>query len=266
MDAENPSVSGNVPSSAPTIFLFGPQTTHFTEGGLLELRNSLVTNPCLKPLVDTIRELPSLWPVLQQVFKHLSRVPGAEQLYQLSQLIDNGTLPDTAALSNIQLIPLTVISQVVDFMCLNEGARSATFLAPPQADSGLGNVQGFCVGFLAAAAVACSRNKTEFLNYSSVALRLAVCIGAIVDLDGATFPNPLDRSSSFAVRWKTNLEQNYFEKILSSYSSVSNPGVSLHASLLSLFYSQKEVQLLGSTDVILQKERFVQISGILIVS
>ena len=216
-----PTVTGEASTTTPLVLFFGPQYTHFTEKRLLELQKFIVGNTDLNPLLVAIKELPSLWPSLQQACPHLVSIPGAEQLDQLCQIFETGTLPNVAGLNNILLTPLTLISQIVEFLRLGEKAESLAFPASYQADAELENVQGFCVGFLAAAAVACSRDKADFQHYSSVALRLAVCIGSTVDHDEGTFLNPLDRSSSIAVRWKTDLEQAYFGRTLSSYSSVS---------------------------------------------
>ena len=222
MDTEGPADNGDEPKTASSVLFFGPQTRHLTERSLLKLRNSILGNTDLDLLVDAVRELPSLWPTLIEGFSPLSRVSGTKQLYQLSQLIDTGTIPKITALNNILLAPLTVLSHIVAFLRLNEDSETAAFPAIGQETSGLVNVQGFCVGFLVAAAVASSRDKTEFLRHSVVALRLAVCVGAAVDLDEATICNSLDRSASFAVHWKTELEHNHFESTLSSYTSVSH--------------------------------------------
>lgn len=221
MAITRPTVNGDASMNAPLVLLFGPQSTHFTEERLLELRESIVGNTSLIFLVDAIRELPSLWPTLQQACAHLNKVPGAEQLNQLCRFFEVGTLPNVTGLNNILLAPLTVISQIVEFLRLDEEAVGTAFPNLFEEDSGLGDVQGFCVGFLVAAAVACSRDRTEFQHNSAIALRLAVCIGSIVDRDEGIFLNQLDRSCSFAVRWKTELEQAHFESTLSSYPSVS---------------------------------------------
>ena len=221
MAITSPSSNGHASTNGRLVLLFGPQSTHFTKDHLLELRKTIVGNTSLSPLTDAIRELPSLWPTLQQACPQLDRVRGAEQLDQLCRFFEIGTLPNVAVLNNILLAPLTVISQVVEFLRLDEDAESPMLQALFHADSGPGSVQGFCIGLLAATAVACSRDKTEFMHYSSIALRLAVCVGSIVDGDEETFSNPLDRSSSFAVRWKTGLEQAHFQNTLSSYSNVS---------------------------------------------
>ena len=219
MATKRPTVNGDASTTA-SLTLFGPQSTKFSESRLLEIRNFILANPSLIFLVDAAGELPSLGPTLEQAFPHLSKVPGAE-LDQLYQVLESGTLPDVRVLRNTMLAPLTVISQIVDFLCLDEEAYGTTSPAFFKTGSGLGNVQGFCVGFLAAAAVACSRDRTDFQRYSTVALHLAVCIGFIVDCDEETCPAPQDRSSSFAVCWKTDLEQAHFKRTLSSYPSVS---------------------------------------------
>ena len=221
MAITSPSFNGHASTNARLVLLFGPQSTHFTEDHLLELRKAIVGNTSLSPLTDAIRELPSLWPTIQKTCPHSDRVRGADQLDQLCRFFETGTLPNVAGLNNILLAPLTVISQVVEFLRLDEEAESSMLQALSLADSGPGSVQGFCIGLLAATAVVCSRDKTEFLHYSSIALRLAVCVGSIVDGDEETFSNPHDRSSSFAVRWKTGSEQAHFESTLSSFSNVS---------------------------------------------
>lgn len=52
----------------------------------------------------------------------------------------------------------------------------------------IGGIQGFCTGFLSAAAVACSNSDEDVCIFGAVVLRLAVCIGAYVDLDSRFFP------------------------------------------------------------------------------
>lgn len=177
----------------------------------------MLRNPNLNPLVDTLTELPSLWPTLQEAYTDLGRIQGAEQLQQLRSFPESGTFPNIKALNNIILAPLTVISHLSEYFCLAEEFHNPTSAAP----TGSLDVQGFCIGFLAAAAIAGSRNREELQKHSSTALRLAVCIGAIIDLDEATHSDPLERSSAYAIRWKTDSEQASLYEIMNSYPSVS---------------------------------------------
>ena len=211
----------DTPLTGPPLLLFGPQFPRLSQGRLSDLQTSIAGNPELDFLVDTIIELPSLWPALERACPDLSKIPGAEELEQLHSFLKSGALPNIKALNNILLAPLTVIAQVVEFLSRSREGEHATVPTSFQTEYRSGNVQGFCVGFLAAAAVACSRNKTEFQQLASIALRLAVCVGAIVDLGERTLLDPLDHSSSLSVRWTMDCEQAHFERILDRYSSVS---------------------------------------------
>ncbi len=124
------------------------------------------------------------------------------------------SLPDTSTIGNVVSVPLTVISQIVDFLRLGRKAGNATF-------SRFDNVQGFCIGFLTAAALAISKDEDEFRHFASVAIRLSVCIGSIIDLNEKSLHDPLNRSSSMAVRWKKLSGKEKFEQVLRDYPSVS---------------------------------------------
>lgn len=80
--------------------------------------------------------------------------------------------------------PLTVIIHVVqlfNYLLARHGPVHAydNFLASA---TPIG-AQGFCVGFLTAAAVSCASDEDTLVKLCSNALRLAFCIGAYVDLE-----------------------------------------------------------------------------------
>lgn len=227
--------------AASSLLLFGPLSSWPNQAYFSELQRSLQKDPELEFLVRLIEELPLLWPILQQI-SELSTITGAEQLDRLKDLLNPLTLPDSWAVGSVAAIPLTVICQIVEFLRLRRNASNATF-------PGVDNVQGFCIGFLAAAALASSRDEIEFRHFASVTVRLAVCIGSIVALNEESCQDPLDRSSSLAVRWKQDLDTEFFEKILRNY-----PTVSLHGSFQVLAFSlgslrtrskKKEGKILG---------------------
>lgn len=208
--------------TASSLLLFGPQSSRFTQAYLSELRTLILGNPDLNVFVDAITELPSLWPNLQEACPHLSSIQGVEQLNQLTEFLTHGAFQDFRALkTNVVLTPLTLISQAVEFLRLSQKAEFGTFPAFLQEQPTTSGVQGFCVGFLAAAAVACSQNKKELVQYLSIALRLAVCIGSIIDLDEERLVDPLARSSSFAIQWKTENGQEFLERTLKCFPHVS---------------------------------------------
>ena len=206
---------------ARSLLLFGPQCPHLSQAYLSDIRQFVLGNPDLKSLVETIHGLPSLWPVLQQTLPHLGRIAGEEQLQKLSNFFENASLADEEALDSILLTPLTFISHIVEFLRLRIGTETGESLLFSHTTSHPCDVQGFCIGFLVAASIACSKQKAEFFQVACNALRLAVCIGALIDLDEHLHTDSNDRSSSFAVRWTTASERTHLESIVESFTSVS---------------------------------------------
>ena len=58
----------------PSLILFGPQATWPAGQDLTELRETLIHEPCLSPIVLAIYELPELWRKLMPYSSDLSKV------------------------------------------------------------------------------------------------------------------------------------------------------------------------------------------------
>ncbi len=203
---------------APSLVVCGAQTGWPTRQELLSLKAFLLSEPRLRQFLTAIRELPGLWPTLTEAVPELRSTPGSDLLRQIPQWIDDeDSFERDSTPPNIQSTPLTVIIQVVQYFqylrCL--GSTHTDVLA------GLkdGGIQGFCTGFLAATALACSKDEEEINVLGAVALRLAVCIGACVDLD-STFAKPSKTRGCIATRWKTELGRNDVNQVLRSYPDV----------------------------------------------
>jgi hypothetical protein len=203
--------------------LFGPQWMNVTQSDLSDLRSTIAVTPDLRFLEDTIRELKSLWPTILQAYPALKAVPGDKHIGHLGDFIGGGSLPDVKQPGNVLSDTLTVISHIIEFWRLRTKVHNVVFPMSsvlPAVESQLGDAQGFCIGFLTAAAVAGSRNKADFEKYASAAVRIAVCVGAAVELE-ATTADPEDQATSVAVGWKSDKQYNDFKKILDSCRSVS---------------------------------------------
>ncbi|KAL8785498.1 MAG: hypothetical protein Q9213_003324 [Squamulea squamosa] len=198
--------------ATPSLLLFGPVSAQPSQDYLSQLRTSITERTDLRFLSELINELPGLWSTILQATPQLSSVPGEEQLKQLSQFFVSGTLPNAEALGNVIAAPLTVISQISEVVSQQPDTGKATF---PR----LENVQGFCLGFLSAAVFASSQNVTEFQHFASVAVRLAVCVGSVVDLDETSHEDPSDRSASVAIRWRSQTGKKDLENILKDYQN-----------------------------------------------
>ncbi|KAL7929919.1 hypothetical protein V8C35DRAFT_314154, partial [Trichoderma chlorosporum] len=174
--------------------LFGPQG-QVTTNTLLELRALLHENSHLNFLSETISELPTIWRAILGACPDLDRLPAEKRLTELSQFFEGGPAPTfSEPADNVLLCPLTVIAHIVEFWKATHGLGDRSFIG-----SQLRDVQGFCLGFLTAAALSCSRNEDQYKSLASTAVRLALCLGAVVDLNAVSDPSPL----TMAVRWKS---------------------------------------------------------------
>ncbi|KAM0134954.1 hypothetical protein ACHAO1_005387 [Botrytis cinerea] len=167
--------------------VFGPQTNSFDAAHLSTVRNSLISNKRLKPFHKAVTELSDFLPTLLAHDSSLQKLPAVEYCTFLTQWLETGALPPgpmNRDLPNMVCTPLTVIIHVVQFFNYLE-----THYEPVHAyDNLLASAtpigaQGFCTGFLTAAAVTCASDEDTLVKLCSNALRLALCIGAYVDLD-----------------------------------------------------------------------------------
>lgn len=197
--------------------LFGPQDT-IAPQSLLDIRSLLQENADLDFLSRTISELPTLWPAIQEVWPQLNKLPGARKLTELCHFFQGGpSLTFSESTNNLLLSPLTIISQIIDFWKLSHGVDSR-----PPIESHLGDVQGFCLGFLTATAISCSRNEAQFQALASKAVRLALCMGALVDSDALNNGDGRDAASTVAVRWKSTAHLQHLDRTLNQYPKVSS--------------------------------------------
>jgi hypothetical protein len=204
----------------PTSIIFGSQTIWPSAAYLAHARTILLKEYHLLPLRNAIKELPTLWQTLVDTHPGLDNVPGQQVLEKINKWIDQGELlamPDPPI--NVLLTPLTVIIQMVqyfDFLNTNDYKVTHAQILKSVQTAG---IQGCCIGLLSAIVLSTSESEEEIGRLAAIALRLAVCIGAFVDLDGvfADIPN---ESCSIVVRWDGNDGQHLVSEILKSYPEV----------------------------------------------
>lgn len=215
--------------SKAMVVVFGPQCSLGSEA-IVKMNRSLAGDVDLEFLIDVLKDLPSLWQPILDAYPDLARISGLESLSALGRFFDKSKntvlspgLASTAEFTeNVVLTPLTVVSQLIDFWKLNHGFPGSSMVMA----SGVTDVQGFCVGFLAATVVACTRDMNDFKTIASAAVRLAVCIGALVDLDRAAdsgIGDPTESVVSIAIRWKSNEDFEHLQRSLASFPTVRNP-------------------------------------------
>lgn len=192
----------------PAMLVFGPQAEHPSDSVTDELRLELVNSNALLALREAAQQLPVFWQELVTFDPALSQVPGSEFLGNIKHWLEDGAAlqrqeggsPNHFALAVTTLLQFSQYSHYLS--CLGHDAHSKVVQNLQR-----GGAQGFCVGFLNAVAVASSRNESDLGAYAAVALRLAVCIGAYVDLDGR-YASPRKDFSAVAILWKEASPEN----------------------------------------------------------
>lgn len=198
--------------ASPLLILFGPQKPCLSQIHALNLASTMRNNEAFSFLLDAIRGLPLLWRDIKNSCPRFNHVLGEHQLRALSKLLCNGAKLDEHDYGSIFLMPLTVIAHSVEYLQFNES----------------GITQGFCVGFLAAAAAASSSTKVELQASISKALNLAVCIGAVVDADAASTSPASLAAQTYSVTWKDDAQANKFDSILENLPGVSKWNADAH--------------------------------------
>ncbi|KAI0451650.1 beta-ketoacyl synthase [Xylaria acuta] len=188
--------------SESSYVLFGPVVTSWTSEGLRELQASLQENT-FAFLRRVLTDLPSLLPILQSkgIPPFVSRL---EHLQELADFALGRSILDPITLSNVHLAPLTVIYQAREFIRstgLPERAPDSRLTQVSRSLPKLQGVQGFCLGFLSAAAMASSKNWEAFEQNFATSIRLAACIGAVIEAD---LQSHADGLKSLSIRWKTD--------------------------------------------------------------
>lgn len=178
----------------PRIVLFGPQLTQlqWTTERLCRLQSDLQNISRLAFLRRCLAQLPAFIASLP-----LSQNGVLSQLETLAGLAGNETPDLTTLTSNVQLAPLTVVSHIVEWMSI----ASSDMVA-----------QGFCVGFLSAA-VAATTTQQDFEHYAANAIRIATCIGLIIDAEDASHASA-DRVTAVSVRCQSHSDRAVLESTL----------------------------------------------------
>jgi hypothetical protein len=213
-------------SSTQCLLLVGPQRSKVTATTFSELKATIRNTPGLTFLADVIVELESIWPEIVTACPELERVQGKEILQSLREFFEQDDLPafeeEPAKRSNILFDVMTVLSQAVDFWNLAKTQVRSFYPSTSSTNAfQLRDIQGFCIGFLTAAAISSSKNAVDFQKNITVALRLAVCAGALVELDSLRFSMSQDRAVSLSVGWNSDSEYVIFKELLKSHPSVS---------------------------------------------
>ncbi|KAA8652644.1 Type I Polyketide synthases (Type I PKS) [Aspergillus tanneri] len=201
----------------PLLVVCGPQTGPPDQTYLSRLHSHLTHEPDLRGLKLAVTELPMMWKLLLKHQLSLHQVPGERLLTKLAEWATTSTSAiEDGCTSNMVLAVLTVISHIVEYTTylkynLDDGGDGDPCLQSVRN----GGIQGLCIGFLSATALACARSTEEVVEYGVVAMRLALCVGAWLDLD-----QELSQEQAICVsaRWPSNARgEEVVKSILEQY-------------------------------------------------
>lgn len=205
----------------PSLLAFGSQFTRPSEQYLAHLRALLLIEPRLSPLLVAVEELSAVRQKLVEIDDHLEKVLGRGDTDPIQQWIkgeDIGLISDRSL--NVLVTPLTVLVHMVQYLQYLNSNEAAITHQNLMKNVQIGGAQGCGAGILSAIAVACSDSENDVVKFAAIILRLAVCIGAFVDLDGL----PADSQAKWkclAVRWTSEAGGAVLRQILSVYDEVS---------------------------------------------
>lgn len=114
---------------------------------------------------------------------------------------------------NILIMPITILSQVVQYLSFLEHSEAADHKAVLESIAAGGGVQGLCAGLLSAHAMASATTIEDVVALAGTSLRLAFCVGAYVDADQVGNDGNAD-NASLAVRWKEPTNLGHIEEVL----------------------------------------------------
>jgi hypothetical protein len=204
----------------PSSIVFGSQGSVPDPTYLTLISAFLLHDEHANLLIETINSLPEWWNAISESHTVLQRVPGHGLLERLSRWLLQGSFNEfEEPVPNTFLAPLTVVSHVVEYLSYlrSDSAQHADVLQAART----GGYQGLCIGQLAAIACSNAANESEIIDQAAVAIRLAVLIGAIIDLDGC-FAEPPKKWACIVAREKSSASSYDLDNVLGHHPEVTD--------------------------------------------
>ncbi|KAL4786525.1 hypothetical protein BJX76DRAFT_355068 [Aspergillus varians] len=191
---------GTAKGNGNVVLVFGCQWLTFTATDFRHLRAAVLDNPEHHWMLDVLGELPGYYRIAaeEKYFPSLRSIRGEEELQGLERWLRCDDLSTAKfPLSYTQLAPLLMMThfvQYAQYSKLTKPSRKQKECA--ERTNPVAEIAGFCIGLLSAVVV--SAAKTEDLKkFGSVALRLAMLLGALGDVQEAK-----EEYTSLATGWK----------------------------------------------------------------
>jgi hypothetical protein len=208
-------------TSTPSMIVFGSLGSWPSDDKSKSQREALLNHECLTPVVDAVRDLPSLWETIVARDSDLENLKGYENAQKLSGWLvaSSEVQADSQTASNSITMPFTIIEhlcQYFDYLATSQDGKTLSHADCLARTLKGGGIQGFCAGLLSAITIAGASDEKEIGLRGALAVRLAFAIGAYVDADAQA----RGTTTSVAVRWKSPDTIDTIEEMLQNHSQV----------------------------------------------
>ncbi|KID83470.1 Beta-ketoacyl synthase [Metarhizium guizhouense ARSEF 977] len=209
------------PNGALNVFLFGSLPLSFDHSEFHRIQNTVRGDESVSWILKVVSELPELWQSVSAALGVPSErvVEGYMQLVDLKNAFNSGAALTTPyPLPNKLLVPLATIDQLIQYMSFHKNAYAGQ---DDEADwvsraTAKGETLGFCTGLLSSAAVSSSKSPSDFERYGSSAIRLAVAVGAVADMDAKASAQSPQPTRCLGTEWNSDSKLTDLRKIIDS--------------------------------------------------
>ncbi|KAL2823450.1 hypothetical protein BDW59DRAFT_163230 [Aspergillus cavernicola] len=221
---ETVSGEGNV------VLVFGCQWLSFDAKDFRCLRIAVLDNPENHWMLDVLGELPEYYRAAakERYLPSLQMIRGEEELRELERWFRCDDLSTARfPLCYTQLAALLMMTHFVQYaqysklmrssqregvVADGEGTRTRTRTSGSGSAGSVVEVVGFCIGFLSGVVVSASNGGGELKRFGGVALRLAMLLGALGDIQEAE-----EEYTSLATLWKSSEVEGQLSGLLEEF-------------------------------------------------
>ncbi|KAL4930374.1 putative polyketide synthase [Aspergillus undulatus] len=193
----NTNRKGTAKQKGNVVLIFGCQWLSFTANDFRQLRADVLDNPENHWMLDVLGELPAYYRLAanEKYLPSLQTIRGEEKLQELERWFRCDDLSTAKfPLSYTLLAPLLMMTHFVQYAQYTKSGRKQK--DNDEGASAVAEIAGFCIGFLSAVVVSAAKDD-DLRKLGSVALRLAMLLGAIGDVQEAE-----EEFTSLATAWK----------------------------------------------------------------
>ncbi|KAI9045893.1 putative polyketide synthase [Aspergillus affinis] len=203
------------PPGNKTVLVFGCQCLTFSAEDFLALRETILFSPEYSWALDVLAELPVYYRTATQHLPKLDTIHGDRQLRSLHEWFRTGDIAgETFPPPYIQLAPLLMLTHFTQY------EQYLRLTSPGYRDDGrihveeseIGEIVGFCIGFLSAAVASAADSREKLAEYASVAVRLSMLLGAIGDAQEVE-----EEWTSLATVWKRENMEGALNEVLNGF-------------------------------------------------